>query len=77
MLPDRVSNPGPLIYESSALPIALRGPAYNRGSPEMSMLTCQLKNATELSQQLGSASVQGLKCDLNDKHFSCYLTRHK
>ena len=27
MLPDRVSNPGPLIYESSALPIALRGPA--------------------------------------------------
>ena len=27
MLPDRVSNPGPLIYESDALPIALRGPA--------------------------------------------------
>ena len=27
MLPDRVSNPGPLIYESGALPIALRGPA--------------------------------------------------
>ena len=27
MLPDRVSNPGPLTYESSALPIALRGPA--------------------------------------------------
>ena len=26
MLPDRVSNPGPLIYESGALPIALRGP---------------------------------------------------
>ena len=35
MLPDRVSNPGPLTYESGALPIALRGPAsvnipYNR-----------------------------------------------
>ena len=29
MLPDRVSNPGPLIYESGALPIALRGPAMN------------------------------------------------
>ena len=29
MLPDRVSNPGPLTYESGALPIALRGPAYN------------------------------------------------
>ena len=27
MLPDRVSNPGPLAYESGALPTALRGPA--------------------------------------------------
>ena len=27
MLPDRVSNPGPLTYDSGALPIALRGPA--------------------------------------------------
>ena len=27
MLPDRVSNPGPLTYESGALLIALRGPA--------------------------------------------------
>ena len=26
MLPDRVSNPGPLTYESDALPIALCGP---------------------------------------------------
>ena len=30
MLPDRVSNPGPLTYESGALPIALRGPACIR-----------------------------------------------
>ena len=29
MLPDRVSNPGPLTYESGALPIALRGPAQD------------------------------------------------
>ena len=28
MLPDRVLNPGPLTYESGALPIPLRGPAY-------------------------------------------------
>ena len=28
MLPNRVSNPGPLTYESGALPIALRGPEY-------------------------------------------------
>ena len=27
MLPDRVSNPGPMTYESGALPIALHGPA--------------------------------------------------
>ena len=27
MLPDRVSNPGSLVYESGALPTALRGPA--------------------------------------------------
>ena len=31
MLPDRVSNPGPLTYESGALPIALRGPALHIG----------------------------------------------
>ena len=30
MLPDRVSNPGPLTYESGALPIALRGPARTK-----------------------------------------------
>ena len=30
MLPDRVSNPGPLTYESGALPIALRGPASHK-----------------------------------------------
>ena len=29
MLSDRVSNPGPLTYDSGALPIALRGPAPN------------------------------------------------
>ena len=30
MLPDQVSNPGPLTYESGALPTALRGPAGSR-----------------------------------------------
>ena len=29
MLPDRVSNPGPLTYESGVLPIALQGPAFS------------------------------------------------
>ena len=49
MLPDRVSNPGPLTYESGALPIALRGPAslnkdilclHIRGKTYMSRLPC-------------------------------------
>ena len=31
MWPDRVSNPGPLTYESGALPIALQGPATLAG----------------------------------------------
>ena len=31
MLPDGVSNPGPLTYGSIALPIALRGPAPRMG----------------------------------------------
>ena len=39
MLPDRVSNPGPLTYGSGALPIALRGPATNRLSISQFMLT--------------------------------------
>ena len=39
MLPDRVSNPGPLTYESGALPIALRGPAY---------LTCTMMFSVDL-----------------------------
>ena len=30
MWPDRVSNPGPLTYESGALPNALRGPAHGK-----------------------------------------------
>ena len=35
MLPDRVSNPGPLTYESGALPIALRGPAVLKRGPRI------------------------------------------
>ena len=40
MLPDRVSNPGPLTYESGALPIALRGPSEReRGEKEREKVT--------------------------------------
>ena len=37
MLSNRVSNPGPLTYESGALPIALRGPAPDK---EDDLLCC-------------------------------------
>ena len=40
MLPDRVSNPGPLTYESGALPIALRGPATCLGKGCLCSLLC-------------------------------------
>ena len=39
MWPDRASNPGPLTYESGALPTALRGPATN---PCMLMMNGQV-----------------------------------
>ena len=41
MLPDRVSNPGPLTYESSALPIALRGPAGIEDNSKLIFLISQ------------------------------------
>ena len=38
MLPDRVSNPGPLTYETGTLPTALRGPATILVVPAYTML---------------------------------------
>ena len=40
MLPDRVSNPGPLTYESGTLPIALRGPAGITVPTVLDTLSC-------------------------------------
>ena len=41
MLPDRVSNPGPLTYESGALLIALRGPAAIKYQSREAIAMCQ------------------------------------
>ena len=38
MWPDRVSNPGPLTYESGALPTALRSPANDLGLVSFTVL---------------------------------------
>ena len=43
MLPDRVSNPGPLTYESCALPIALRGPAKKKEETQNKMVPLRQK----------------------------------
>ena len=43
MLSDRVSNPGPLTYESGALPIALRGLAKSTGNNSLSNIIFQIK----------------------------------
>ena len=39
MWPDRVSNPGPLAYESGALPTALRGPATSNALDKLNLRT--------------------------------------
>ena len=59
MLPDQVSNPGPLTYESDALPTALRGPAFFRwkiriiGIPEISMENILNLNSLGFSLRYG------------------------
>ena len=40
MLPDRVSNPGPLTYESGALPIALYGRLFSIGVADCLKKSC-------------------------------------
>ena len=42
MLPDRVSNPGPLTYEPGALPIALHGQALQPLKLEANMIMAEL-----------------------------------
>ena len=50
MLPDRVSNPGLLTYESGALPIALRGPAHRMCTyTSESFCICSKREAWNLS----------------------------
>ena len=48
MLPDRVSNPGPLTYESGALPIALRGPAIQLGIRSKAQVLLKFLSQEEL-----------------------------
>ena len=64
MWPDRVSNPGPLTYESGALPTPLRGPAHQMErylfQPNKSML-CAFLNQCNAELQRMSEPAEILK----------------
>ena len=73
MLPDRVSNPGPLTYESGVLPIALRGPANHEetkqksrhGTTAVNYWECQLvcvRPTLALSSALAPQTLSCLVC---------------
>ena len=63
MLPDRALNPGPLTYESGALPIALRGPAYISKVPEGNEWKCRAHD----SQPYRKYSCFGVACPQIDQ----------
>ena len=56
MLPDRVSNPGPLTYESGALPIALRGPAIAKYGRRWAIKTIFLEGVIWVDVQLSQGN---------------------
>ena len=60
MLPDWVSNPRPLTYESGVLPIALRGPALCICKNVLSIMV-QTLIATKKYHKISKASYKGNK----------------
>ena len=62
MWPDRVSNPGPLTYESGALPTALHSPATFRryvpaGTNPVHVVYCHVQPPGSLGRQNGNEVV--------------------
>ena len=73
MWPDRVSNPGPLTYESGALPTALRGPA---NLSQLSFHMFKWKIIVLYSYILAFGFKNNLKYILRMKYlFDSYLTK--
>ena len=67
MLPDRVSNPGPLTYESGALPIALRGPAQcHRNTVQWHFRSTNLGPVVQ--------SIVSLTSSLRGQLVNCFMT---
>ena len=56
MLPDRVSNPGPLTYESGALPIALCGLGPPKTTTKKSV-SFSLEGKTHLTAELPKTKI--------------------
>ena len=54
MWPDRVSNPGPLTYESGSLPTALRGPAYHPAIIEILLKRSKIAIHPSIFKETGS-----------------------
>ena len=68
MLPDHVSNPGPMPYESGALLIALRGPANRLGGlspPRKSVV--RLTDRPDLTLDV----YRGRKTTTTQQHSAC------
>ena len=72
MWPDRVSNPGPLTYESGALPIALRGPCSKL---MRSLVNVSLKFQTFISQICQYFLLKNCEKLLRCKSFSHFSTK--
>ena len=56
MLPDRVSNPGPLTYLSGALPIAQHGPTPPQATTKKSV-SFSLEGKTHLTAELPKTKI--------------------
>ena len=56
MLPDRVSNPGPLTYESGALPIALHAPPPTSNNYKKSV-SFSFEEKTHLTAELPKTKI--------------------
>ena len=65
MWPDRVSNPGPLTYESDALPIVLRGQAAFQNKPLLISGT-NMKSTELLSQSMNQYDLKFICLFFND-----------
>ena len=70
MLPDRVSNPGPLTYESGALPIALRGPADDLLNIDNDFFDGMVKRICLSELQLNKANVSDTEASFLDLYLS-------